>query len=748
MIVRIVVLITLSLLANLSNAQEKEQELWAAAKKGDAVLVKSLLEAGIDANAKTNYGATAITFAADRGHLEVVRTLLENGADVNIVDSFYDATAVVWAAYKGHLEIINLMIEHGADLSKPTPIQWASAGGNTEVVKTMLKNKSAGGKSVLMSAIRNKNSEMALAVLEAAELEVGDLSPALSNAKANDMNEVVKKLAEMGVKAEQSASVVKVEQPEIYTGSFEGENFEVIIEQKEDQLFANVPGQSPFTLVVAAPHVFNIAEAEGITFTFSVENGKAVGFKFEQSENTMEFVRAEEKEPAKMATSESDKPVETGPRTVEKPENWTGFRGNQASGIADGQYPPTVWNAEEWINISWKTPIPGLAHSSPIIWQDKIFITTAISSDTSSTYRVGLFGDVDPANDFSKHSWRIYCLDKKSGEILWEKIAYEGVPRAQRHIKATQANSTPVTDGKHVVALFGSEGLACYSMDGNLLWKKDLGVLDAGWFFDDEIQWGHASSPIIYKNLVIVQCDRSKNSYIAAYSINDGKEVWKTERDEIPSWGTPTIYTGNSRDEMITNSSRFVYGHDPMTGKELWRHKMNSEVTVGTPVAYNDLIYVTAGYPPSRPVIAIRPGKNGDISIPDSLDSDENVAWRVKSGGTYMPTPIAYDGYLYTCSNNGILTCYEAKTGKKVYRDRIAGRGGVAFTASPVAADGKLYFASEDGDVYVVKSGANFELIAKNIVGEICMATPAISDGMIFIRGQHHVFGMGGKTVN
>lgn len=221
MLTRTAAFVMLFFIANLSNAQEKEQ-LWAAAKKGDAVLVKSLLDAGIDANTKTNYGATAITFAADRGHVEVVRTLLENGADVNIVDSFYDATPVVWAAYKGHLEIINLMIEHGADLSKPTPIQWAAAGGNTEVVKTMLKNKSAGGKGVLMGAIRNKNSEMALAVLEAAELEVGDLSPALSNAKANSMDEVVKKLEDMGVKAEQSDSEVKVEQPEIYTGSFQG----------------------------------------------------------------------------------------------------------------------------------------------------------------------------------------------------------------------------------------------------------------------------------------------------------------------------------------------------------------------------------------------------------------------------------------------------------------------------------------------------------------------------------------------
>ncbi len=206
-------------------------------------------------------------------------------------------------------------------------------------------------------------------------------------------------------------------------------------------------------------------------------------------------------------------------------QNWPSFRGAHASGVADGQNPPSSWNADSSLNMLWKTPIPGLAHSSPIVWGEKVFVTTAISNDPQSVFRHGLFGDVDSAEDASKHVWRVYCLDKRSGKILWEKTATEGVPKIKRHIKSSHASSTPATDGRHVVAFFGSEGLYCYDLDGKLLWKQDLGVLDAGWFYDPDYQWGTGSSPIIYENLVIVQCDVQKDSFIAAFDVNNGKQV-------------------------------------------------------------------------------------------------------------------------------------------------------------------------------------------------------------------------------
>jgi outer membrane protein assembly factor BamB len=425
-------------------------------------------------------------------------------------------------------------------------------------------------------------------------------------------------------------------------------------------------------------------------------------------------------------------------------KNWPSFRGRFASGIADGQNPPATWDAEKSLNIKWKTPVPGLAHSSPIVWDDRVFITTAISSDTSAKLRVGLYGDVAPDKDVSKHTWKVYCLDKKTGKIIWERTAYEGAPKVKRHPKATQANSTPAADGKYVVVLFGAEGLYCYDFNGKLIWQKDLGVLDAGWFYDPDYQWGYGSSPIIYKNLVIVQCDIQKNSFIAAYDIKTGKRVWLTPRDEIPSWGTPTIHEGKARVELIANGTGHIRGYDPMTGKELWKLAGNSEITTPTPFVAHDLIFVTSGYRPIQPIYAIRVGATGDISLKENEEANAYIAWSKKRGGPYMPTPVVYGDYLYICANNGTVTCYDAKTGEQIYRERLGGRGkGYAFTASPVAADGKLYFTSEDGEVYVVKAGPQYELIATNSMGEICMATPAISDGMIFIRTQNHVYAIG-----
>jgi len=423
-------------------------------------------------------------------------------------------------------------------------------------------------------------------------------------------------------------------------------------------------------------------------------------------------------------------------------ENWPSFRGPNASGVADGKPTATNWDGAKGTNILWKTSIPGLAHSSPVVWGDRVFVTTAVSSKGNENFRHGLFGDVTSDTDVSKHSWHVYCLDKRTGKIVWDQVAAEGVPKVKRHVKSTHANSTPATDGSHVVAFFGSEGLFCYDVNGKLQWKKDLGTLDAGWFYDPDYQWETASSPIIYKNLVIVQCDVQKNSFVAAYDLKDGKQVWMTPREEIPSWGTPTIYEGPSRAELITNATRAVRGYDPATGKELWKLAGNPEVTATTPVAAQGLIFICNSYSPNQPIYAIRPGANGDISLKKDETSNQYVAWSMQRGGTYMPTPVIYGEYLYTCANHGIMACYNAKTGERLYQQRIGDSGG-SYSASPVAANGKIYLSSEDGDIFVVKAGPKYELLATNPMGEVLMATPAISDGMIFVRGQHNVFAIG-----
>ncbi len=426
-------------------------------------------------------------------------------------------------------------------------------------------------------------------------------------------------------------------------------------------------------------------------------------------------------------------------------QNWPQFRGPGASGVVEGQPAAVSWDAPKSVNTVWKTPIPGLAHSSPVIWGNKVFVTTAVTSGAKDETRYGLYGDVAPVKDDPKHTWKIYALDKRTGKILWERIAFEGLPKVKRHPKSTHADSTPATDGKHVIALFGSHGLYAYDLNGKLLWKQDLGVLDAGWFYDPDYQWEYGASPIIYKNLVIVQADIQKNSFVAAYDIKNGKRVWMTPRDEIPSWSSPTVYDGKTRAELVTNGTKAIRGYDPATGKELWRLGPNSEVATPTPIFAHDLIYVTTGYRVIQPIYVIRPGATGDISLKDGKESSEFIAWSKTRGGPYMPTPVIYGDLLYVVSNQGVLTAYQAKTGERVYQERLGGKGG-AFTASPVASDGKIYLSSEDGEIFVVKAGQKYELLATNPVGEVMMATPAISDGLVIVRGHNHVFAFGGGS--
>lgn len=421
-------------------------------------------------------------------------------------------------------------------------------------------------------------------------------------------------------------------------------------------------------------------------------------------------------------------------------QNWVGFRGNNASGVADGFKTATVWDTQKSTNVVWKTPVPGLGHASPVIWGNKIFLLTAISEASDVTFKAKDRG-IGLANDNAKHTWKIYCIDKKSGKVLWEQTSHVGVPRSKRHVKASQANPTPATDGRYVVALMNSEGLFCYDLNGKLIWKQDLGILNPGLNDDPNSEWGQSSSPIIYKDLVIVQSDGHKQSFIAAYNLKDGKQVWRVERNEITSWSTPTIYESKMRTEMISIGGKYIYGYDPLTGKELWRFSDdNTEVKQQAPVIANDLIIVAGGYPPGRKFYAFRAGGNGDISLKDGHKNDF-LAWQAVKGSSYTPTPIFYGDYLYMCGDAGVLSAYNVKTGELIYQQRLPS----SFSASPVAADGKLYLPSEDGDMFVVKVGAKFELLATNVMGEPLMATPAISEGVLYIRSVNHIFAVAEK---
>lgn len=723
------------------------ETLRGAAQGGDLERVRALLEAGTPVDAANSYGATALGYAADKGYLEIVRLLIQRGADVNVEDTFYHATPVVWASYNGHTAVVRLLLESGAN----------------------------GFEQALDIALSQDSLSLVDAVL-AAEPAPEKLSKALAKARQKEgAEEIVARLEAAGAQiADTPAVEVPVEILERYTGTYSMVEGALLVEiaLHDGALIAEFTGQDPLRLAPQDTQSFRPLDGPPILLRMSQDQPRSSGFELLSDDGTQRtFVRKEESsetQPAKETPEEAGAastgadgsqkaeagPASSDPVAAAMPKGaWPAFRGANAVGVASGHTLPTSWSSPDGAGVRWRLEVPGRAHSSPIIWGDRLYLTTAVSENGSGEFRHGLYGDVDSAGNDAVHSWRLYAVDRHTGDIEWFREARRGKPRADNHIKATQANATPTTDGEHIVAILGSEGLFAWNRRGELLWQMDLGLLDTGWFYDPSYQWGHSSSPILFDNRVIVQVDRSSGSYLAAFDVATGHQLWRTERENLPSWGTPTLLRSGEVTELVTNGSHLIRGYDPSTGKELWSLGPTSEVTVGTPVIGHGLAFVTGGYPPVRPIYAVRPGGRGDLTLGESRESSEFVTWSKGRGGTYMPTPLVYGNHLYTLANNGIFTCYDARSGEQVYRERIKARGGTAFSASPVAGDGKIFLASEDGDVYVVKAGSSFEVLATNAMPEVIMATPAIAEGTLYIRSLSHLYAVasppsdGGETV-
>jgi hypothetical protein len=415
--------------------------------------------------------------------------------------------------------------------------------------------------------------------------------------------------------------------------------------------------------------------------------------------------------------------------------SWPSFRGVLASGVADGQNLPDRWDVATGENILWRTQLPGLAHSSPVVWGDRLFVATAISSDPKAGFRKGLYGDGDASTDRSRHRFVVMAIDKRTGKTLWERVASESEPLNKRHVKNTYASATPATDGRMVVAWFGSQGVVAYDVNGTLRWKVDLGRLDLGAYDIPSVEWGPASSPIIWNDLVILQVDTQADSFLLALKLETGDTAWKTDRDELPSWGTPTVVDTSSGSVLLTNASKFIRGYDPRTGKELWRLGGSSKITAPTPFVAEDLLVFASGRGPEKPIFVVRPGMKGDLTLAAGKTGSDAVVWSRTGRGSYMPTPLAYRGLLYVLANNGVFDAYRLKTGEEVYRQRLPVIGS-GYSGSPVAADGKMYLSSEDGDILVVAAGPEFKLLAANAMGESLMATPALSDGVMYARSS------------
>jgi len=355
--------------------------------------------------------------------------------------------------------------------------------------------------------------------------------------------------------------------------------------------------------------------------------------------------------------------------------------------------------------------------------------------------RVGLYGDGNSASEDGEFKWLVYCIDKKTGKVLWNKTAYTGKPKIRRHTKNSHATPTPCTNGKYVVVFFVSEGLYCYDMDGNLVWEKDLGVINQG--SSPRGHWGGGPSTVIHKDMLIVQCDHHEQSFLAAYNINNGEEIWKTNRDENPTWSTPQVYDGKDYPQIICNGYKHIGAYDIQTGKEIWKMKGGGDIPVPIPIVSDDLIFITNGHGRMRPVYVIKLSAKGDISLADKETANEHIVWSIARGGNYMTTPIVYKGLLYCCSDQGDLSCFEPKTGELHYKERLAGTRGFGFSASPVAAGDKIYLPNETGEIFVVRAGPKYELLSMNKMGEVCMATPALSEGVMYFRTRSNLVAIG-----
>ena len=422
--------------------------------------------------------------------------------------------------------------------------------------------------------------------------------------------------------------------------------------------------------------------------------------------------------------------------------NWPQFRGSEAKGIGSGT-PPLNWNGEKGINILWKAEVPGLGHSSPVIWGDKIFLTTAVAADgAKASLKVGLYGDIKPVEGEGKQNFEVLCLDRKSGKILWRKTAVSAMPKIKRHTKSTHANPTPATDGKHLVVSFGSEGLYTYDLNGKLLWSKDLGTLDSGFYMVPEAQWGFASSPVIHENMVVVLADVQKDSFLTALDLKTGKELWRTTRADVPTWGTPAIvpYTarGATGKQVVVNGWKHTGGYDLMTGKELWRLKGGGDIPVPTPIYESGVVVVTSAHGSERPIYAIKTDVEGDIT-----GKKEAMAWKQDKSGNYMQTPVIAGGIGYFCLDSGVLSAFQMATGERLYQQRLGG-GTSGFSSSAVAANGRLYITNEDGHTYVLAQGNTYKVLAENEVGETVMASPALSGDTLYVRGRTHLFAIAG----
>jgi outer membrane protein assembly factor BamB len=420
--------------------------------------------------------------------------------------------------------------------------------------------------------------------------------------------------------------------------------------------------------------------------------------------------------------------------------NWPQWRGPQGQGISDETSLPTEWSPTT--NIKWKAAIAGRGHSAPVVWGDRVFLTTAVEGEIVPGHQAPVhmmgadpFLHPDSMGVDRRNTLKVMALDVATGRLLWEHVAYDGPMFDNRHKRSSYASTTPVTDGERVFVNFGAEGIYAYDVTGKLAWKAAIGKLKT-------LGLGVGASPILYRDLLILQCDENMgaDSFVVAFDKRTGKEMWRAKRDVQVSWSTPVLVevpaagATPARTELVTNGSEWIVAYDPATGKELWRTSGVKSNAIHTPLIGEGLVIVTAGFPERR-VIAIRPGAAPKADA-------ERVAWTYDKGTAYVVSPILYKGVVYLLNDRGVITALDARNGAVIYEGGRIPKP-ATFMGSPVAFGDHVLLTSEDGETFFVKTGATHAIVRTNSIDEPVYSSLALANGRIYIRGEKHLFAIG-----
>jgi len=683
------------------------RDLHLAARSGDLESVRQLVEAGLPADSPGRFGITALSLAAQAGAGDVVTYLLKKGADPDARETFFGMSVLEGALWKGapDYETARILLAAGAR-DRAAALDTAFRSGHLELARAAASSGP---------------------VTESEAREMRERFNGLSD-------ELATILAEIKTRPDPPAPTYTAEDLKRFAGRFEGPDRSVGLDVSEGTLRLTIDGES-IPLAAVADRVFENREAD-VTVSFFGRAETVEGIGLDHAGEPTERMRVAESPIVGAAEL---------PEFIENPNakpvvHWPGFRGANRDGIGDGIDTPVEFDLDTGAGVAWSVELPGLGNSSPVVWGDRVYVTTAVAAAGSTPLRVGLTGSGEEVEEDSEHRWLVLAFDKSSGKKIWETVVGQGVPLTKRHFKATQANSSPATDGEHIVVVFPTAGLACLGLDGTLHWKHELGGLNAGGFNDPGLQWGFAASPIIYKDKVILQVDIHDDSYLAAWDLKSGKPLWKTARPDVaPSWATPAVWSTSKGDELVTNAS-VIRGYDPQTGKALWSLGPTSIQVVASPIFGSENLFVSSGYPPARPIYVVKPGIRGDHSI-ESDDDAGPLAWYRPRGGAYMPTPLLYRGLLYMVHHNARMVAHDARSGDRVYQARFSAGG--TCTASPVAANGKIYQGTEEGTLYVLAAGPEHKELAVHDFGEPLMATPAISEGLLLVRTPSKLIALG-----